>query len=64
MKGSASQAQAWAMRAGMHAGGAGAGGSSATSTVTRSRDLAAYHAMAATLPMKPPKRLKLEEPGK
>lgn len=48
------QAQAWAARADSHIGGAGIGGS-ATSSLSRTRDLAAYERMKATLPKKPPK---------
>ncbi len=47
------QQQAWADRAGSMMGGAGVGGS-ATSTLSRERDVAAYEAMKAALPKKPP----------
>jgi len=51
---------AFAERAGSFLTGAGAGGG-ATSTVTRDRDLAAYEAMKAGLPKKPPSQLRPRE---
>lgn len=53
-------AQAFAARAGNFITGAGSGGG-ATSTVTRDRDLAAYEAMKAGLPKKPPSQQRPRE---